>query len=29
MRWGVVTFPGSNDDAQTAFVLETLLGEHV
>jgi len=29
MRWGVVTFPGSNDDAQTAFVLEGLLGEKV
>lgn len=29
MKWGVVTFPGSNDDAQTAFVLESLLGEKV
>jgi phosphoribosylformylglycinamidine synthase len=29
MRWGVITFPGSNDDAQTAYVLETLLGESV
>jgi phosphoribosylformylglycinamidine synthase subunit PurQ / glutaminase len=29
MRWGVITFPGSNDDAQTAFVLEDLLGETV
>ncbi len=29
MRWGVITFPGSNDDAQTAFVLESLLGESV
>ena len=29
MRWGVITFPGSNDDEQTAFVLERLLGETV
>jgi phosphoribosylformylglycinamidine synthase subunit PurQ / glutaminase len=29
MQWGVVTFPGSNDDAQTAYVLERLLGERV
>jgi phosphoribosylformylglycinamidine synthase len=29
MRWGVITFPGSNDDAQAAYVLETLLGESV
>ena len=29
MRWGVITFPGSNDDEQTAFVLEHLLGETV
>lgn len=29
MRWAVVTFPGSNDDAQTAYVLEHLLGETV
>jgi phosphoribosylformylglycinamidine synthase subunit PurQ / glutaminase len=29
MRWGVITFPGSNDDQQTAFVLERLLGETV
>ena len=29
MRWGVITFPGSNDDEQTAFVLERLLGESV
>lgn len=29
MRWGVVTFPGSNDDAQAAYVLESLLGERV
>jgi len=29
MRWGVITFPGSNDDAQTAWVLEHLLGESV
>ncbi len=27
MRWGVITFPGSNDDAQTRYVLERLLGE--
>ena len=29
MRWGVITFPGSNDDEQTVFVLERLLGETV
>ncbi len=29
MRWGVITFPGSNDDVQTAYVLEHLLGETV
>ncbi len=29
MRWGVITFPGSNDDAQVAYVLEQLLGESV
>jgi phosphoribosylformylglycinamidine synthase len=29
MRWGVVTFPGSNDDAQAGYVLESLLGESV
>jgi len=29
MRWGVITFPGSNDDAQAAYVLEQLLGETV
>ncbi len=29
MRWGVITFPGSNDDDQVAFVLERLLGESV
>jgi phosphoribosylformylglycinamidine synthase subunit PurQ / glutaminase len=29
MRWGVITFPGSNDDAQAAYVLEQLLGESV
>jgi len=29
MRWGVITFPGSNDDAQTVYVLERLLGESV
>ena len=29
MRWGVITFPGSNDDTQTAWVLERLLGESV
>lgn len=29
MKWGVITFPGSLDDVQTAHVLETLLGESV
>jgi phosphoribosylformylglycinamidine synthase I len=29
MRWGVITFPGSNDDEQVAYVLERLLGETV
>jgi phosphoribosylformylglycinamidine synthase I len=29
MRWGVITFPGSNDDVQTAYVLDRLLGESV
>jgi phosphoribosylformylglycinamidine synthase len=29
MRWGVITFPGSNDDAQVAYVLEAILGETV
>ena len=29
MRWGVITFPGSNDDVQAAYVLEHLLGESV
>jgi phosphoribosylformylglycinamidine synthase subunit PurQ / glutaminase len=29
MKWGVITFPGSNDDAQAARVLEHLLGESV
>jgi phosphoribosylformylglycinamidine synthase len=29
VRWGVITFPGSNDDDQVAFVLERLLGETV
>jgi phosphoribosylformylglycinamidine synthase len=29
MRWGVITFPGSNDDAQAAHVLEHVLGESV
>jgi len=29
MRWGVVTFPGSNDDEQACHVLEALLGEEV
>ena len=27
MRWGVVTFPGSNDDHDTLYVLEHVLGE--
>ena len=29
MKWGVISFPGSNDDAQAARVLEDLLGESV
>ena len=33
MKWGVITFPGSNDDAQAAYVLEQLMDggllEHV
>ena len=29
MNWGVITFPGSNDDVQAAYALETLLGESV
>jgi phosphoribosylformylglycinamidine synthase len=29
MRWGVITFPGSNDDVQTAYALEQLLGQSV
>jgi phosphoribosylformylglycinamidine synthase len=29
MKWGVITFPGSNDDVQAAYVLEQLLGETV
>ncbi|MGH7785654.1 MAG: phosphoribosylformylglycinamidine synthase subunit PurQ [Candidatus Binatia bacterium] len=28
MRWGVVTFPGSLDDGDTLYALETVLGEH-
>src|SRR5437762_5456148 len=27
MRWGVVTFPGSNDDAQALRVVERVLGD--
>ncbi len=29
MKWAVITFPGSNDDVQAAYVLERLLGESV
>jgi phosphoribosylformylglycinamidine synthase I len=29
MRWGVVTFPGSNDDHDTLYVLDHVLGEEV
>ena len=29
MRWGVVTFPGSLDDRDTAYVLERVLGDSV
>lgn len=29
MRWGVITFPGSNDDRDTVHVLERVLGEEV
>jgi phosphoribosylformylglycinamidine synthase I len=29
MRWGVVTFPGSNDDHDTVYVLRHVLGEEV
>jgi phosphoribosylformylglycinamidine synthase len=27
MRWGVVTFPGSNDDHDALYVIEHVLGE--
>ena len=27
MRWGVVTFPGSLDDNDTAYAIEQVLGE--
>jgi len=29
MRWGVVTFPGSNDDHDTVYALDHILGEDV
>lgn len=29
MKWGVVTFPGSCDDRDTLYCLETVLGEQV
>ncbi|MFI5395141.1 MAG: phosphoribosylformylglycinamidine synthase subunit PurQ [Candidatus Binatia bacterium] len=29
MRWGVVTFPGSNDDHDTLYALDHVLGEEV
>jgi phosphoribosylformylglycinamidine synthase I len=29
MRWGVVTFPGSNDDHDTIYALDHILGEDV
>jgi len=29
MRWGVVTFPGSNDDHDTVYALDHVLGEEV
>ncbi|GIW39998.1 MAG: phosphoribosylformylglycinamidine synthase subunit PurQ [Candidatus Binatia bacterium] len=29
MRWGVVTFPGSNDDRDAVYALETVLGAPV
>jgi phosphoribosylformylglycinamidine synthase I len=29
MRWGVVTFPGSNDDHDTIYALDQILGEDV
>ncbi|MBP1685333.1 MAG: phosphoribosylformylglycinamidine synthase [Deltaproteobacteria bacterium] len=29
MRWGVVTFPGSNDDHDTLYALDRVLGEEV
>jgi phosphoribosylformylglycinamidine synthase len=29
MRWGVVTFPGSNDDHDTTYALDHILGEDV
>ena len=28
MKWGVVTFPGSNDDRDALYCLETVLGQH-
>ncbi len=28
-RWGVVTFPGSNDDRDSTYCLETVLGQEV
>lgn len=29
MKWGVVTFPGSNDDRDNLYCLETVLGQQV
>ena len=29
VRWGVVTFPGSNDDRDSTYCLETVLGQEV
>lgn len=29
VRWGVVTFPGSNDDRDSVYCLETVLGQEV
>jgi len=28
VKWGVVTFPGSNDDRDALYCLETVLGQH-
>ena len=29
MKWGVVTFPGSNDDRDAVYCLETVLDQAV